>query len=536
LKEESERSQSPPAKGGLGTSGFRAPEATLDAHWLRLGYLVIVVLLLARLAYIAGGTIELAEDEAYQWLWSKHLALSYYSKPPLIAYTQFLGTFWWGDNAFGVRFCSPVIAAILGTLMLRFFAREINPRAGFLLLLIVTATPLLAAGSVLMTVDPLSVLFWTAAMLAGWRAVQEGGATKDWFWVGLWMGLGFLSKYTALFQLLCWALFFALWAPARKHLLRPGPYVALLVNFVLSLPVLYWNAQRHWITVTHVAGDAGAGTPWKPTLRFVGDFLGGELFLLNPVFFVGMVWAAVVFWRRNRHEPRLIYFFSMGAPVFLVYFLLSLRSRVLPNWIAPSIVPLFSLMAAYWDTRWRLGETRVKTWMAVGLVLGFTVVIVTHDTDVVQKLTGSYLPVNRDPLHRVREWTTTARVVGEARRQLLAEGKPVFIITDNYGMAGQISFYLPEARNNAQGTPLVYCHSSEVPENQFYFWPSYNERKGENAIYVHELDRNKPIPVEPSGRLRAEFESVTSLGVTIVLYHEKYLLRPLQIFACRGLK
>ena len=118
-------------------------------------------------------TIQLSRDEAYQWLWSKHLALSYYSKPPLIAYTQFLGTSLWGDTAFGVRFFSPVIAAILSLILLRFFAREVNARAGFFLLLIITATPLMSVGAVLMTVDPLSVLFWTAAMLAGWRAVQE---------------------------------------------------------------------------------------------------------------------------------------------------------------------------------------------------------------------------------------------------------------------------------------------------------------------------------------------------------------------------
>ena len=103
---------------------------------------VLAVLLLARLAYIASATIELSQDEAYQWLWSKHLALSYYSKPPLIAYTQFLGTFLWGDTAFGVRFFSPVIAAVLSLLVLRFFAREVNARAGFFLLLIITATPL----------------------------------------------------------------------------------------------------------------------------------------------------------------------------------------------------------------------------------------------------------------------------------------------------------------------------------------------------------------------------------------------------------
>jgi len=149
-------SQRLPSTRGIAPRGFRAPHATLDAHWMRLGYVLIVVLLLARWAYLASGTIQLAEDEAYQWVWSKHLALSYYSKPPLIAYTQFLGTSLWGDNAFGVRFFSPLLAAVLSVAVLRFFAWEVNARAGLILLLIVTATPLMAVGTVLMTVDPLS--------------------------------------------------------------------------------------------------------------------------------------------------------------------------------------------------------------------------------------------------------------------------------------------------------------------------------------------------------------------------------------------
>ncbi len=244
--------------------------------------------------------------------------------------------------------------------MLRFFAREVNARAGFFLLLIITATPLMSVGAVLMTVDPLSVLFWTAAMLAGWRAVQDNGQTRHWLWVGLWMGLGFLSKYTELLQLLCWAVFFALWRPARKHLRRPGPYLALLVNLLCALPVLIWNAQHGWITVTHVSQDAGMGTPWRFTLRYLGEFLGSETGLLNPIFFGATIWAALAFWRRGRHDPRLVYFFSMGAPVFLVYLGQSFRGRVLPNWIAPAVLPLFCLMVIYWDTRWRLGTARIK--------------------------------------------------------------------------------------------------------------------------------------------------------------------------------
>lgn len=525
-----------PKTPGLAPANFRAPHVTMDAHWLRLGYLCIAVLLLARMAYIGSKLIQLSEDEAYQWLWSKHLALSYYSKPPLIAYTQFLGTSLWGDTAFGVRFFSPIITALISVLMLRFFARELNARAGFFLVLIATVTPLASVGAVLMTVDPLSVLFWTTAMLAGWRAIQQDAGTSHWLWVGLWMGLGFLSKYTALFQLLCWAVLFALWPPARKQLRRPGPYLALLINVLCALPVLIWNSQRNWVTVTHVAEDAGVGTAWHPTLKYLGEFLGSELGLLNPVFFVATVWAAVVFWRRLRQHPHLVYFFCMGAPLFLAYLLHSFRSRVLPNWIAPAVLPLFCLMIIYWDTQGRLGAKWVKPWLKIGLILGAVLVALGHDTNLAGKITGHYLPLKLDPLHRVREWDKTALAVDQARQQLLTEGKPVFIIADRYGMAGEISFYLPQARESVRGTPLVYYWTSSVPENQFYFWPGYTERKGENAIYVHELDRDNPVPCPAPQRLQREFESVTDMGITNVLYRGEFVLRPLQLFACRGLR
>ena len=525
-----------PRTRGIAPEGFVPPQVNIDVHWLRLCYLLIVLLLVVRWVYIAGHTIQLAEDEAYQWLWSKHLALSYYSKPPLIAYAQFIGTWIWGDTAFGIRFLSPLISSVVSLLVLRFFAREVNARAGFFLVLMFNAMPLLAVGAVLMTVDPLSVLFWTTAMLAGWRAVQENSTAWDWFWVGIWMGLGFLSKYTELLQLICWIVFFAIWKPARKQLRRPGPYLALLVNAVCTLPVLIWNHQHGWITATHVAQDAGIKDVWHPTLKPLLDFIGTEFLLFNPVFSVAIIWACIALWRRDRHNPRLVYCFSMGAPLFLIFLLWSLRSRILPNWIAPSVVPLLCLAVIYWDARGRLGTVNLKPWLMAGLMFGGVLVVFGYNTNLVQKVANIYLPVKLDPLHRVREWDTTARVVGQARSALLSEGKPVFIITDHYGMAGQISFYLPEAKAAVSQTPLVYFRSTAVPENQFYFWPGYSERKGENAVFVRELDRSNPEPTKPPDSIVAEFESVTDMGISNVLYHDRFLLRPLQFFACRGLK
>jgi hypothetical protein len=491
-------------------------------------------------------------------VWSKHLDLSYYSKPPLIAYTQFLGTSLWGDTAFGVRFFSPLIAAMLSFLLLRFFAREVNARAGFFLILVITATPLLAVGATLMTVDPLSVLFWTAAMLAGWRAIREDSKTSSWLWVGLWMGLGFLSKYTALFQWLCWAVFFALWPAARRQLHRPGPYLALAVNFVCTLPVIVWNYQHRWITVAHVA-DRTIGT-WQPTSRFLIDFLGAEFLLLNPVFFVGIMIAIVAMWWRARKDVRLVYLFSMGVPVFLCYLGLAFRSRVLPNWIAPAVLPMLCAMVIYWDAPKREGARFVRPWLAAGLLFGLAVVTLLHNTNIVEKIAGRALPPKCEPLTRVRAYREMAGVVGKARQKFVPEGKPVFIIGEHYGITSLLNFYLPEAKAKVKDIPLVYCPASEKPQNQYYFWPGYMDRpgyqghRGQNALFVRELTAPKLVrgwffkwlagetdllreQVESAPApewLPQQFDSVTNLGLREVLYRGR-VFHTIQIFECRNL-
>ncbi|HEU0011773.1 MAG TPA: glycosyltransferase family 39 protein [Verrucomicrobiae bacterium] len=521
--------ESPPS-----TAAPEAEPALREAQYLRLGYLLIAVFLVVRLFYIGSSLIELSEDEAYQWLWSKHLALSYWSKPPLIAYAHWLGTHLWGDTAFGVRFFSPVIAATTSLMLLRFMARIASARLGLILVLAITATPMLLAGSVLMTIDAWLALFWTAAMVVGWRAVQPQGTTAQWLWAGLWMGLGFLSKYTALLQIGCWAIFFVLWKPARVHLRRPGPWLAWVVFAVCTLPVVIWNAEHDWITLNHLWTNARLEKPWKPTPDYIGDFFLAEAGLLNPVLFLACLWAMARMWAPERKDPLLTFFFSMGAPVFLGYWLLTLRTRVQPNWIVCAVVPMFCLMAVYWDQRWREGARGVKGWLVTAMVLGFAALPFLHETDLTRKAAGVTLPVEWDVLRRVRGIKGIAEAVGRARAELLAEGQKVFIITPHYGPASQVAFYLPEARAGLPDSPLVYARvSKQIPKSQFFFWPQYRYheyRKGQNAIFFVLDDE----PYQPPVSLLAEFESVSPMGV-VEVKHNKRVFYHVQIFACRNL-
>ncbi|MCX6892589.1 MAG: glycosyltransferase family 39 protein [Verrucomicrobiota bacterium] len=546
--------------------------ATPGEHWLRLGCVVIVAATLGRLVYIAGGAIEMSKDEAYQWLWSKHLALSYYSKPPLIAGAQWLGTSIGGDTAFGVRFLSPLIGAAMALLLLRWMARLAGGRTAFWLLLVLSVTPLLAAGTMLLTIDSLLVMFWTVAMVLGWRAVQEDATIWHWLGVGLAMGLAFLSKYSALYQVVCWGLFFALWAPARAQLRRPGPWLALMVVLLSMTPVLAWNVQNHWVTLSHVSDNAGLGERWKPSLHHLLDFTGAELVLLNPVFLVAALWAMVRFWKLKpegtpspgsasacSRRGLMVYLFCMGAPVFIGHWIYTLHSQVQPNWIAPAAVPLLCLMTLYWERRWREGARGVVGWLRAGLILGVVAMVLLLGPGLVEKVIGKPLPPDKDPLRRIRAWKATTGMVSAARARLLAEGKPVFIVAHHYGLTGLLSFYLPEARPVAGREPLVYSILGPIPENQFFFWPEYRyqqARKGQNALYVAEADlpryplaawfrsvltgKSGPLPAKPAPTeylqpLALEFESIKDLGVFPIL-DRGGIYRWVQLVECRNLR
>ena len=531
-------------------TGAEEAPAAADAQWLRLGCVLIALLLLAGLAYTALGGLELSEDEAYQWLWSKHPALSYYSKPPLIAYTQWLGTHLWGDNEFGVRFFSPVIAAVLSLIVLRLMARQAGGRLAFTLILILSVTPLMALGATVMTVDPLSVLFWTAALAAGWRAMQPDGTTRHWLWVGLLTGLGYLSKWTNLLQPICWGVFFLLWPPARRHLRRPGPWLALLLSGLFCLPMLIWMQQHQWITLEHIADDGQVKQPWTRT--YVADFMLTEAGVLHPLFFLAALWAAIAFWRRGRGDPFQLFIFSMGAPLFAGCFLLSWHSHVLANWIAPSVIPLFCLMALYWDKRWKAGAAWLRPLLAAGIVLGLFAVVILHAPNLINKILAPPTAAEFDPLRRVHGWKEMARVVGQARQELARDGKPVFIIAGHYGFTSQISFYLPEAKRRVRSEPLVYFHAEAHPHNQFYYWPNYLRRTGQNALFVREISRPalRPdwfsrwwrgdadifLPARPSGspsppEVAGQFESITNLGTRDVVF-QGAIVRRVQLIAC----
>src|SRR5271155_5949576 len=156
-----------------GCSSGAGDEAAMSPNEARLvRKTAATVLALVALRLVAAAWTPLTFDEAYYWMWSKHLAFGYYDHPPLVAVVIQPGTRIAGDSEFGVRLVPiflalPMSFAVYRTASILFGGTRVAATATILL----NVTLMAAIGTLIVTPDsPLLVassfvLFFLAKVL-----------------------------------------------------------------------------------------------------------------------------------------------------------------------------------------------------------------------------------------------------------------------------------------------------------------------------------------------------------------------------------
>ena len=488
-----------------------APGARTEAFYAGAALLLLGALGVLRLWVVQG--FELQGDEAYYWLWSKHLDYGYYSKGPGIAAAIWAGTRLFGDTVLGVRFTSVLLSVLSGLALFEMGRRLFDARTGFWTVVLAATIPLFIAGSLLMTIDPLSVFCWLAAVLTFWKAANTERAAPGW-WIatGGLIGLGMLCKFTNAAQIVSFLLF-CLWAPgARRHLRRPGFYLMILTAAAFLAPVLLWNERHGWITAQHLTHRGALDQAFRPQPGATLEFWATQALVFSPLYFAGLVWALC---RKEWNGPRarpFRYLLSLAAPLPVFYTVLSLNGKWEANWTAPALAVCPVLLAASWLAAgpWRPG---LRRWVAGSIALGVVLTAGLHAALVTPFMYGD------GRFRRIGGAEDLARQVARAQQELGA----AFVICGGYQVAALMSFYLP-------GQPTAFIVDEPGIQNQFSLWPGYgaSRRAGESAIFVGKS------PVAPE-ELAPQFESVALLGEVWSHYHGKNL-RTYALFLCRGLK
>lgn len=516
---------------------------TTRAVWLFLFLLTAI-----RLALV--GTADLSFDEAHYWMWSQRLAPAYFSKGPGVAFAIWSSTSVFGATEFGVRFWSPILGA--GTsLLLYYFARRLfSDVTGFWLVIALNAAPIFNIGSFVMTIDPLSIFFWTAAMFTFWLALERS-PEFSWYWpaTGLLIGLGFLCKYTNALELISVVLVLALVPRYRREFARLG-FLSLLGVFVLcTIPPIVWNAQHAWATAGHLRAGGNLDKAFGIRPLELLSFLITHFGVYSPLLFLGLSWAVIANWKRGLQQFKGIFLLWFGVPVFALYFILSLNKAANENWDALAFLSLGVFAASYWRERIE-SRPRLARWAAAGIIVALFMSVVALNTDLLRSV-GITFP-RKDPADRIRGWQSAAASVESIRRDVEARlGERVFVIADERQQASQLSFYFRDKRAEGRGHPQVYLVESQDIQNQFSFWPRYdefvpaprNQTPAEGDVYTEEdginpFEGRNAIYVQAGPYLdvprniRQAFQS-TDHFATIEVRRFGTLLRLLQVHVCK---
>jgi 4-amino-4-deoxy-L-arabinose transferase-like glycosyltransferase len=432
----------------------------------------LVILAMVALRLVAAAVTPLTFDEAYYWMWSKHLAGGYYDHPPMVALVIRAGTLIAGDTELGVRLVSILLAlpmsfAIYRTAAILFGGTRVAASAAILL----NATLLAAVGTLIVTPDA-PLLVAASFLIFALAKVLETEQGAWWLAVGAAAGAAALSKYTALFfgpAILIWLVV----VPKCRHwLCSPWLYLGGLVALLMFAPVILWNADHHWVSFIKQMGRARI-EDFRPA--FIAELVPTQIAFATPLVFILGAMGLHALARRQAGALAARVLVNVMFWTIVVYFIWhSLHARVEANWFAP-VYPAFAIAAAVaatitaWEPRWQRLADFCSRWAAPAGIVMFILLIV-------QANTGVLSAYRRDATVRSVGvgWRDTAAGIEAVRERVGAS----CVLAPDYGTTGWLAFYLPKGTCVAQQSQRIRWVN--MPE------PDTSELSGK-LLYVHEI-------------------------------------------------
>jgi hypothetical protein len=471
----------------------------------RLGLLLALLagLSLYRLAALKLAGLDLYVDEAQYWIWSRHLAWGYYSKPPVIAALIAATTAVCGDGEVCVKSGALLLYPLVTLLVWAIARRLYDTRIAFWSALAFVLAPGVSFSSLIVSTDVPLFLFWGAGLYA-WLRALDSDAWRWWLVLGIAGGFGLLTKYTMGIFALCAAVHLASTSRLRPHLWNPRLYAAVLLAALIFAPNLWWNAHHGWPTlhhtedISHLATDAGLH--W----RSLGEFLGGQFAVMGPVFFGA--WLALTLWRPRRWwaDERLRLLACFSLPFLGLIALQALLGRANANWAAMTYLGATIFMTA------RLlapGARAVGRWVfALGLALNFALMPLAYHFDRWTAALGIELGAKNDPYKRVRGWAE----LGRQAQVLQAQFPEALFLADDRETLSELIYYVHPHPFDA-----VLWNPRHVVDSSFAMSTTLEGKRGYNFLYV---TRRSSLPPE----MLASFTTAEALPPLHVTVHPDF--------------
>ena len=432
--------------------------------------------------FVANSHYGIHGDELYYIALSKHLHWGYLDNSPLVVMVAKTSGWCFGKSAFAWRILPSLISACTVALV-GFITKDLGGRrfAISVACLGMICSPALLATSYFLQPVAFDIFFWTLTSFLLIRFIQSN---KQWYLysAAFSVGIGILNKYTIILYAMA-LLLGLLFTTQRKFLKVKSLLGALGICILVSAPNVIWQLSHHF--------------PITNYLSIVSNhnmYPGAGEFLFQLTFFHGAgmaVWLAGLCYLLFDNQEIGSYRFLAIAFFLIVVALIVLHGKIYYG------LGAFSVLFAVGGICWENMLERFKH-LPQGLVISLIILTSLIALPVVLpilpfNLTKGYIQLMRryttltqpfrwddGKLHSLPQfyadmlgWQELALKTKKACGQLTTEElNQTVIYTDNYAVAGAISFYLPK-----------YASKIVSANNSLILWspPALNQQ---NVVYI----------------------------------------------------
>ncbi len=326
--------------------------------------------------------------------------LSFHDAPPLTFIVQGATLWLFGQNVWGVRIAFALAGVLAVLLVYRIGRRLSDERAGLAAALVMAVLAPAVWVSRIGLLESLVIVFELAAIWLFLRAIgakesqrpispahhyniliyYSGQRVVRWLGVGVALGLGFLSKYTA-FVLVPVFAGWLIWQKRWQELRWLG--LAVGVALVMFLPVIIYNLKlfemtRHFdLQFSYLLGQEPVDWQRLPGKEEFGSF-GERLGMFWPnlantfspvalgAFLIAAIASVVAVWRDLRTERAALLFLWLGLAATAASLLLIGPSYRFLTMLAPWLAVLVGL----WLSQWLAAHVSWRYWLIGALLLG----------------------------------------------------------------------------------------------------------------------------------------------------------------------
>ena len=211
--------------------------------------------------------------------------------------------------------------------------------------------------------------FWALTVLFLWKGFKDN-KTTDWLLMGLFGGLGFMSKYLFIYLGLAIDLFIIYMVYKNKFNFNFKPLISIIPFCIVLLPHLIWLTENNYITITYGLNRTGMEEPnILNHIKHPLIFLGKQIGILIPFFIMVLFLIKKFKSKISLKDVKLLFLIIINiapiALIFLTSMILGVKIRTM--WMTPFYL-FFGILVIY-IFQSQINLNKLKNFVTVFIIL-----------------------------------------------------------------------------------------------------------------------------------------------------------------------